>query len=388
LDNPAVLPSRFYDVDTPCLFLDLDRVQANLDELRTAFAALRPRVFYSVKANGDPRLLSTLHGLGTGFDVASIAEIRRLLGLGVPPSEITFSSTVKIPSHVAEAHRRGIKRFAFDSEAEVAKLADLAPGAQAVLRLEVPHTGSRWPLAGKFGARPSEALALLRAARASGLDPCGLTFHVGSQCLRADTWLDALDVCARVWEAAAAAGIGLRLVNVGGGLPTRYTEEVPSVSAIAERVVPRVRDAFGPDVEFAIEPGRYLVGDAGTLATGVIGKAVRRGKPWVYVDLGIYSGLLEVVGGWTYPILTERDYLPKRRATLAGPSCDSTDILAQDIELPDLEIGDRLLLFSAGAYTTSYREYNGFPFPDVVVTTTALPRLVAAGSAVPAEAVA
>ena len=143
---------------------------------------------------------------------------------------------------------------------------------------------------------------------------------------------------------------------------------MPGVAAIADRIVPRVFEAFGPDVEFAIEPGRYLVGDAGTIVTTVIGRASRRGKPWVYVDLGIYSGLLEVVGGWTYPMLTERDYLPKRRATLAGPSCDSTDILAQDVELPDLEIGDRLLLFSAGAYTTSYREYNGFPFPEVVMT--------------------
>jgi ornithine decarboxylase len=376
LDSPAVLPSKFYDVATPCLFLDLDRVQANLEALRSAFAALRPRVFYSVKANADPRLLTTLHALGAGFDVASINEIRRLLALGVPPAAITFSSTVKIPAHVAEAHARGIARFAFDNEAEVAKLAQLAPGAQALLRLEVPHTGSRWPLAGKFGARPAEALALLRAARAGGLDPCGLTFHVGSQCLRAETWPDALDVCAKVWDAAAAAGIGLRVVNVGGGLPTRYTEDVPGVAAVAEQVVPRVRAAFGPDAEFAVEPGRYLVGDAGTIVASVIGKATRRGKPWVYVDLGIYSGLLEVVGGWTYPLLTERDYLPKRRATLAGPSCDSTDIIAQDVELPDLEIGDRLLLFSAGAYTTSYREYNGFPFPDVVVTTSAPHRLV------------
>ena len=378
MDNPAaVLPSRFYDVNTPCLFLDLDRVQANLEALRTAFAALRPRVFYSVKANGDPRLLGRLHELSAGFDVASINEIRRLRSLGVPPSDITFSSTIKIPSHVAEAYQGGVRRFAFDSESEVVKLAQLAPGAQVVLRLEVPHTGSRWPLAGKFGARPTEALGLLRLARANGLDPCGLTFHVGSQCLRTETWLDALDVCARVWSGAAAAGIPLRLVNVGGGLPTRYTEQVPSVAAVAERVVPRIAETFGPEVEFAIEPGRYLVGDAGTIVTSVVGKATRRGKPWVYVDLGIYSGLLEVVGGWTYPMLTERDYLPKRRSTLAGPSCDSTDILAQDVELPDLEIGDRLLLFSAGAYTTSYRDYNGFPFPDVVVTTQELPRLIA-----------
>jgi ornithine decarboxylase len=364
----AVLPSVFYDIGTPCLVLDLDRVRTNLEALRRAFAGLRPSVFYSVKANGDPRLLTALHELGSGFDVASVHEIRRLRGLGVPPSRITFSSTVKVPEHVAEAHALGVDRFAFDSEVEVAKLACHAPGARAVLRLEVPHTGSRWPLAGKFGAAPAEAVKLLTLAHVNGLNPDGLTFHVGSQCLRAATWMDALRVCARVWTDAAEAGISLRLINVGGGLPTRYTEAVPTAAEIGRKVVPYVLETFGPDVEFAIEPGRSLVGDAGTLVTTVIGTATRRGKPWVFVDQGIYSGLLEVIGGWAYPIITEKDYLPKRSATLAGPSCDSTDIIATDVELPELEVGDRILLQSAGAYTTSYREYNGFPFPDVVMT--------------------
>jgi ornithine decarboxylase len=347
--------------------LDLDRVCANLQALRRAFAALSPSVFYSVKANGDPRLLRTLHEQGSGFDAASIHEIRRLRDLGVPASRITFSATVKVPEHVAEAHALGIDRFAFDSEVEVAKLARHAPGAHVVLRLDVPHTGSRWPLAGKFGAAPEEAAKLLTLAHVSGLTPEGLTFHVGSQCLRATTWLDALRVCAGVWTSAAEAGIPLRLINVGGGLPTRYTEAVPSAAEIGRKVVPFVQETFGPDVEFAIEPGRSLVGDAGTLVTSVIGTAYRRGKRWVYVDQSIYSGLLEVIGGWSYPIITEKDYLPKGRATLAGPSCDSTDIIANDVELPELEVGDRLLLLSAGAYTTAYREYNGFPFPDLVM---------------------
>ncbi|HEY3108406.1 MAG TPA: type III PLP-dependent enzyme [Chloroflexota bacterium] len=368
LNDRAVLPSLFYDVGTPSLVLDLDRVLSNLETLRGAFAGLRPSIFFSVKANGDPRLLAALHEHGSGFDVASICEIRRLQGLGVPPSRITFSSTVKVPEHIAEAHALGVERFAFDSQAEVDKLARHAPGARVSLRLEVPHTGSRWPLAGKFGAAPAEALPLLGLARVSGLDPDGLTFHVGSQCLRVATWLEALRVCARVWAEAAEAGIQLRLVNVGGGLPTRYTEAVPTVTEIARKVVPYVQENFGPDVELAIEPGRHLVGDAGTLVTTVIGTACRRGKPWVFVDQSIYSGLLEVIGGWTYPIITEKDYLPKRRATLAGPSCDSTDIIASDVDLPELEVGDRLLLLSAGAYTSSYREYNGFPFPEVVMT--------------------
>jgi ornithine decarboxylase len=362
------LPICFHDVATPSLILDLDRVRTNLAAVRSAFARLQPRVHYAVKANGDPRLLTLLHGLGSGFDVASINEVRRLVSLGVPAARMTFGSTVKIPEHVAAAVAFGVDQFAFDSETEVAKLARVAPGARVVLRLDVPDTGSRWPPSGKFGAALDEAVALLRLADRSGLVPQGLTFHVGSQCLRATTWCEALDACARVWREAAEAGIHLRLINAGGGLPTRYTEDVPTVDTIARAVVPHVLDTFGPDVEFALEPDRYLVGDAGTLVTSVIGKARRAGKPWIFVDQSVYAGLLDVVGGWRYPIVTEKDYLPKRPTALAGPTCDSRDVLAADVRLPELEVGDRLLLFSAGAYTTSYREYNGFPFPRIITT--------------------
>ncbi len=313
-------------------------------------------------------MLRTLHAHGCGFDVASLAEIVRLQDLGVPASKLVFSSTVKVPSHIAQAHARGVDRFAFDSVAEVSKLARYAPGARVIVRLDVTPTGSRWPLAGKFGVPPAEAVELLCLARRSGLRPYGVTFHVGSQCLRPETWLDALGLCGQVWNAARRAGIDLRAVNLGGGIPSRYTEDVPGVAEIGQKVVRHALNVFGPDVEYMIEPGRSLVADAGTLVTEVIGKAVRHGKPWVFVDQSIYAGLLEVIGGWTYPVVTERDHLPKQRTTLAGPSCDSTDILAADVDLPDLEVGDRLMLLTAGAYTTSYREYNGIPFPSVLTT--------------------
>jgi ornithine decarboxylase len=359
-------PARVGAADTPHLLLDLERVRANVERLRAAFAALRPTLFYAVKANSDPRLLARLRDLGCGFDVASINEIRSLQALGVPGSDITFSATVKIPSHIEEAYARGVDRFAFDSPTEVAKLARLAPGAQVVLRLEVPHEGSLWPLAGKFGVAPGEAPALLRHAQRSGLRPHGLTFHVGSQCLRPRSWLDAIAVCGSVWQAARREGIELRLVNLGGGLPARYTQDVPDVGDIGGLASQAALRTFGPDVEYAFEPGRSLVADAGTLVTRVIGKAVRGGKRWVFVDLSIYAGLLEVIGGWSYPIRTAKDDQPRHRVTLAGPSCDSTDILAEDVALPDLEVGDRLELLSAGAYTTSYQTYNGLTFPDTV----------------------
>lgn len=357
--NPGSEPA------TPYLRLDLDRVRENLAALKGAFRALRPTLYYAVKANPDPRLLELLRDANCGFDVASIGELRVLRGLGVPGAAITFSAPVKIPQHIAEAHAHGVTRFAFDSATEIKKLSQLAPGSQVVLRLEVPHEGSRWPLAYKFGAHHSEAAELLVQAQRVGLQPYGVTFHVGSQCLRPESWLDALNICRRVWTEARALGIELRLVNLGGGIPARYTEDVPAAADIGELVSRTALDMFG-HIEYAFEPGRSLVADAGTLITSVIGKAERHGKRWVYVDQSIYAGLLEVVGGWSYTIRTPRDAAPRQPVTLAGPTCDSTDILAENIQLPELEVGDRIELLTAGAYTTSYQSYNGLAFPEVM----------------------
>ena len=350
---------------TPYLLMDLGRIRANVDTVRVAFSALRPQVYYSVKANAHPQVLAAIRQQGCGFDIASAAELQRLVALAVPASQIVFSSTVKVPAHIAAAHAYGIDRFACDSQAEITKLARYAPGAKVIVRLEVPHTGSRWPLAGKFGVLPGEALKLFQLAQASGLTPYGVTFHVGSQCLRTESWLEALAIAGQVWHAAAKAGMPLRLVDLGGGLPSRYLEDVPSVAEIGNEIIRRALPTFGPEAEYVLEPGRVLVADAGTMVATVIGKALRKGKPWVFIDLSIYAGLLEVIGGWTYPVVTEKDDLPKRMTTLAGPTCDSTDIIARSVALPDLEVGDRVFLMVTGAYTTAYEGYNGFSFPTL-----------------------
>jgi len=360
--------STVFEPQTPYLRLDLEQVRENIVTLRSAFSALNPRLYFAVKANPDSRILALVHQMGCGFDVASIGEIRNLQKLGIPGSAVTFSAPVKVPHHIQEAFDRGVRRFAFDSPSEVAKLSDLAPGAEAVLRLEVPHEGSCWPLHRKFGVEPADAAGLLGQARDAGLQPYGLTFHVGSQCLRPESWTDAISICEQVWKVAARNGIQLRLLNLGGGLPARYTQDVPTGRQIGEVASRAALAAFGPNIEYAFEPGRSLVANAGTLVTSVIGTAERNGERWVYVDQSVYAGLLEVIGGWSYMIRTPSNGGARCKVTLAGPSCDSTDILAEGIELPDLQVGDRLELLTAGAYTTAYERYNGLEFPEVVYT--------------------
>src|SRR3990172_8765371 len=206
----------------PCLILALDRVRENVATVRRSFGPLNPRIFYSVKASPEPDVLAVLGELGCGFDVASIGEINWLEQGGLSGHDVCFSSTVKVPEHIEEPYKRGIDKYAFDSPDEVLKLARLAPGSKLILRLDVPHMGSRWPLAGKFRAPPKEAGGPFKLARQHGLEPYGLTFHVGSQCVRPDTWLEALAVCGRVWNQARGDGIHLKSVNLGGGLPATY----------------------------------------------------------------------------------------------------------------------------------------------------------------------
>lgn len=367
------------DASTPYLLLDLGQVLRNLGTITQAFAPLKPTIFYPVKTNGEQPVLELLRNEGHGFDVASQNEARRILSLGVAPQRMIFSAPVKVPAHIDEAHRRGLDLFVVDSEVEVRKLARLAPRARVIVRLEVSQRGSQLPLGGKFGVPADEAVRLLKLAQASSLRPHGLAFHVGSQCTRIDTWAEAIDVCRWAWNGAAEAGIELSLLNLGGGIPGRYTTDVPTADEIGAYVAQRVFGRFGPNVEYALEPGRSLVADAGTLATSVIGKAVRHGKPWVYVDLSVYAGLLEVRDGWTYPLTTDKDHLPKRPTMLAGPTCDSTDVLAVDADLPDLEVGDLVYIKMAGAYTTAWRQFNGFTFPKVIaVSTKGQARVVAA----------
>lgn len=349
--------------ETPYLILRGELVREQLERLR---AALGPEVevFYAVKANPHPGLLRMLARMGVGFEVASLSELRAVLRMGVPPERVTSSNPVKLPSFVREAARLGLRRFAFDSPAELDKLARLAPGCEVYVRLRVDDQASRWPLGGKFGLEPEAALELLVEARARGLLPVGITFHVGSQCLQPQSWAHAIERAHRLWEEAARAGVRLRLLNLGGGFPAHYDEQVPSLEEVGRAVRAALRGRFR-GARLVVEPGRALVGDAGTLVTSVIGKARRAGERWLYLDVGVFNGLMEAVGGIRYRFEAERNG-PLRPWTLAGPSCDSFDVIARGVMLPELEVGDRVYVRSAGAYTTAYASrFNGMRPPRV-----------------------
>jgi ornithine decarboxylase len=338
-------------------------IREKFREFRSQFR--EATIYYALKANPHTGIVRLLQELDCHFEISSLGELQLLSEMGVPSRRIISGNPVKERSFVERAHASGIDLFAFDSYPEIEKLAECAPGSRVTIRLVVPNDGSEWPLSKKFGVEPREAADLLLRAGERGLKPVGITFHVGSQCTRPATWAVAIEKSGLVWRLATERGLSLSLLNVGGGFPIEYLKPVPSTEEIAAVVHRSVTEAFPQGVELAIAPGRALVGEAGVLAATVIARAERDSKPWFYLDVGVFNGLMESVGGIRYRILTDRGG-PAIQCVLAGPSCDSFDVIATEAELPDLQVGDRVRIMSAGAYTTAYAsQFDGFQIPAV-----------------------
>ncbi len=364
--------ARFVDSTayaTPCLALDLDRVEANY----AALAAALPdaRIYYAVKANPAAPVLARLNRLGSYFDAASIEEIGQCLAAGAEPKAISFGNTVKKSSAIAAAHRHGVGLYAFDSEEELEKLARHAPGARVYCRLAVSQQGADWPLSRKFGTTAAHAARLLERGAVRGLVPYGLSFHAGSQQTGVKAYQSAIAQAALVFTDLKRRGIDLRLLNLGGGFPTHYREDVPDAENFGAAIMAAIREGFGNDLpELLIEPGRAIVADAGVVISEVV-LACRReadeGRRWVYLDIGRFGGLAETEGeAIRYRITAPGRTGPESRVVLAGPSCDGVDVLYRDTEyrLPEaLEAGDLVLLHDTGAYVTTYASqgFNGFP---------------------------
>jgi ornithine decarboxylase len=356
------------DPRSPCIVVDLELVRANYRALRALFP--KATIFYAVKANPAAEVIGALAALGASFDLASEGEIRRCAALGIPASRLSFGNTVKRESEIAHAHEGGIGLFAFDSIAELQKIARAAPGAQVYCRLLVEGKGAEWPLSHKFGCAVEMAIELLQRAKPLGLRPVGVSFHVGSQQTDPRQWEAAIAAAAQVFHACAKAGIALELLNLGGGFPAQYRMPVPPLAAYPEVIDGALSTHFGHSPPcLVVEPGRYLVGDAGVLRSTVLliaRKSQHARRRWVYLDAGRYNGLPETLGERIhYRLRTPHEGAETGSVILAGPTCDSTDIIYEraDYRLPlDLAIGDSVDFLSAGAYTASYAavEFNGF----------------------------
>jgi ornithine decarboxylase len=352
---------------TPFVVVDVDAVEVRYRQLRAALPAAT--VFYAVKANPARPVLERLATLGSSFDVASPNEIDRCLEVGVDPARISYGNTIKKRRDIAYAASVGVGIYTVDSAEELDKVLDAAPGAAVCVRLLHECSGADWPLSRKFGCEAPDVERLLVAASDGGAR-CGVSFHVGSQQRDLGAWDDTLEVVARVFDRARARGARPDFVNLGGGFPATYRETVPSIAAYGTAVNAALARWFPEGLaDVMVEPGRYMVADAGLLRTEVV-LVSRRSRDdherWVYLDCGKFHGLAETMEeAIRYRLRTPHDGGPVGAVCIAGPTCDSADILydKSGYELPlALAEGDLVDVLSAGAYTTTYSSvgFNGF----------------------------
>jgi len=352
----------------PCLVVDLDVVGDNF----RAFEKALPdsKIYYAVKANPAPEILRLLASMGSSFDCASVAEIEMAMDAGASADRISFGNTIKKERDIARAFELGIRLFAVDCVEEVDKVGRVAKGARVFCRVLTDGEGAEWPLSRKFGCVPAMAVDVLRHARNLGLEAHGVSFHVGSQQCDLTAWDRALGDAKHVFATLAEEGIVLKMVNMGGGFPTRYLRDVPLAQAYGQAIFGALRKHFGNRIpETIIEPGRGMVGNAGVIKSEVVlisKKSDNDNVRWVFLDIGKFGGLAETMDeAIRYPIVTARDHDEKAPCVLAGPTCDSADVMYEKTPYPlplSLTIGDDVLIEGTGAYTTTYASvaFNGF----------------------------
>jgi ornithine decarboxylase len=360
------------DLETPCIVVNLQTIKNNFTRLRGLFPYAD--IYYAVKANPEKEIVSLLAEMGSNFDIASRPELDLVLSLGIMPERLSYGNTIKKARDIAYFYEKGVRMFATDSKEDLKNIAQNAPGSRMYVRILLESsTSADWPLSRKFGCHPDMAYDLLIMARDMGLNPYGISFHVGSQQRDIGVWDDAIAKTKYLFTSLEEdESIRLSMINMGGGFPALYTQPTNDLSEYAAEIKRYLLDDFGDDLpKIILEPGRSLVGNSGILASEVVlisrknNTALNR---WIYLDAGKFNGLIETMDeAIKYPIVTSKDSsgVKETEVIIAGPTCDSMDILYENhkYRLPvDLKIGDRLYFLSTGAYTGSYASvsFNGF----------------------------
>lgn len=322
-------------------------------------------LYYAAKANPDRHILSTLCAENAFVDVCSVGELQAALDAGFACDRMLHTHPCKTNSNLQGCYDAGLRWFVFDNELEAAKIARLTPDVKLLLRLAVSDSSSLINLSAKFGAETECAIELLKSARAMKLDVRGFSFHVGSQCLNPEDYVRFLLEVRRVWNQAAELGFELEVLDIGGGFPAPYRQSAPSMEFFGSVVNSGLEKAFGDlPIRIIAEPGRGLCAESTTLVTQVIGKNVRRNMPWYFIDDGMYGSFSgKVFDHCDFPLLYQgmgsRDVAP---CVIAGPTCDSGDVVSTDQSLPDLAVGELLLVPTMGAYAAaSACPFNGLP---------------------------
>lgn len=372
----AQLKKLAAEYGTPLFVIDHDVLRRNLAQFQKYLPRVQP--YYAVKANSHPLIVKTLYEAGASFDVASLAEFMTVHELirKLPAAErqdfiwdkIIYANPIKDPVTLAELDQYK-PLMTYDNLDEIAKVKRYAPQAGMVLRIRVPNTGSMVELSSKFGAGPGEAVDLIAASEKAGLTVEGLSFHVGSQCTNFENYVQALNLAAHIFNEARSRGFAkMNLIDIGGGFPAPYDNDVEPFRVLARRINAELKRLFAKDVEILAEPGRFLVATACTAVAQVLGRAEREGKLCYYINDGVYHTFSGIIFDHCKYQIKAFKQGPKQICAVFGPTCDALDTISLSESLPsNLKLGDLVYSPNIGAYShASSTHFNGFAPAKVV----------------------
>lgn len=360
---------------TPFFLLSHETLSHNYNQHKELFPD-NTEICYAMKANSEQEVLKTLMNLGSSFEAASLGELSLLKEIGVSAEKIIFGSSVKSAEAIKQFYEFGVRRFAYDNKEELIKIAQNAPHSKVFLRVLVDdRSESVFTMSEKFGAEPRNAVALLSLAKEHALEPYGISFNVGSQAKNAKAWGRGIKDIKKILDTLNKVGISLSVLDLGGGFPHRYENDkaIPTLKEVTDEISIEIKELPYP-IKLLIEPGRSMVADACISITSVIGISNRSNGNWVFVDLGVYNGLLEALtcqGSIRYeiePFLKENKNKKTAQYVLTGPTGDNLDVIHPSVSLPsDIKVGDKLIIWGTGAYSLSLStEFNGFKKPPLL----------------------
>lgn len=369
-EHKLVQKAKALNYPTPFFYTSKDILEHNYRVFTDLFD--NAEIYYALKANSEPEVLTCLDKAGCGFEVASAYEIELLTNLGVRPDKIVYGTSVKPIEHIRFAASIGVDRFAADSKEEVEKIAAIAPGARVFIRAIVDDTGSVFTMSERFGSPVNQVKDLMLLVKRLGLRPYGISFYVGSQATKAERWAKAVETIRPTIEQLLDHGIRLETINIGGGFPVIYKNHshAPHLKDIVVKIHNELHKLpYIPKI--IMEPGRAIVASSTVTVAQVVSRSTRDNKTWLCLDAGVYNAFYEAMihqGATQYnihPATVPEHGSNHMECTLTGPTGDSLDIITRDARLPDsVVVGDKLVFENTGAYTIAMScAFNGFPKP-------------------------
>jgi ornithine decarboxylase len=364
--KPEEIRRLVREFGSPLLIIDCQRVREQYQKLKRALPGVD--LHYALKPLPHPAVVETIVELGGWLDLATTGEAQLVRRLGIDPARCIHTHPIKRDIDIRNALACGVRVFVADNPDEVRKFEAYRDRAELLLRVSFRSPGAVCDLSRKFGCDPEDLLELARLARKLSITVRGLSFHVGSQAADAGKHVEAIEACTKLMAQARREKLGvLDTLDIGGGFPIEYGKRVADIG----RFCAPIRAALAnlpARIRVIAEPGRYIAGPAAIGVASVMGRAKREGHWWYYLDDGLYGSYSgQLFDHARYPVESLRQSSEKFASVLAGPTCDSIDVIAENLMLPELKSGDLIVGRAMGAYTwASASEFNFFPKATVV----------------------